>query len=334
MQARLDRIRPVVLSGGDIQAAIRELHGILAVDPRAAEAHLLLGLAYGQLGSRPMLDEAAAELRQAIAIEPDLVPARIALARIYLDVGRPERAREEAQAALEVMPARAQFLSLLGEAERQLGSPSRAVEIHRRALALEPAFAQARYYLSLALLDLKQRTEAVAELERLIEAGANLPGLHLTLGSAYLGAGRVDAALRTLEQGVRLGQPKPDVRLELARAYRLEGMLAQAEAQLTQALPSGTTMQASAFYQQLEADIDVERGLIRLQQGELDAAAEAFRKSIKVKANHGPAHQQLAEVYLRQGRHAEAAEHAARAAELGSPLPADRLQAIEKARRR
>jgi tetratricopeptide (TPR) repeat protein len=334
LQDRLNRVRPVVLTGGDIQAAIRELHSILAADPRAAEGHLLLGLAYGQLGSREMLAEAVAEFRQALAIEPGLVAARVALARIYLDIGRPERAREEAQAALKAMPGRAEFLGLLGEAERQLGRPAQAVEIHRRALALEPAFDQARYYLSLALLDLKQSAPAMAELERLVQSGAGLPGVYFTLGSAYLDADRVDDALRTLDQGIRLGQARPDVRLLMARAYRLKGMLAQAETQLNQTLPAGAAMQASSFYQQLEADIEVERGLIRLQQGQVEPAGEAFRKAIGVKSDHGPAHQHLAEVYLRQGRHKEASDHAARAAKLGSPMPDDRRQAIEKALRR
>ena len=46
------------------------------------------------------MGEAVAELRQALEINPDFVPARYYLAHIYLDLGRNERAREELQAAL------------------------------------------------------------------------------------------------------------------------------------------------------------------------------------------------------------------------------------------
>ena len=331
LQDRLNGIRPVVLSGGDIQAAIRELHAILAVDPKAAEAHLLLGLAYGQLDSQEMDAEAIAELRQALAIEPGLVPARVALARLYLEFGQPERAREEADAALKAMPAHPQILALLGEAERQLGRPTRAVDIQRRALASNPAFEQARYYLGLALLDAGRRDQGIAELERLVEAGASLPDVYFTLGSTYLDAGRTDEALRTLEQGTRFGTPEPEVRLRLARAYRLKGMLGRAETEIASALPAGAAMQASTVHQQLQAEVDVELGLIRLQQGQLDAAVQAFQKALRIKSDHGPAHQQLAEVLLRQGRHREAAEHARRAAALGSPLPGDRREALDRA---
>ena len=44
------------------------------------------------------------ELRQALALNPELTQARMILARIYLDLARASRARDELQVALEKVP--------------------------------------------------------------------------------------------------------------------------------------------------------------------------------------------------------------------------------------
>ena len=80
---------------------IRELKEILAAAPSLPEAHLLLGIAYRAQGSPDLMAEAVAELRQALALKPDLVLARLTLARVYLDMARALRARDELDAALD-----------------------------------------------------------------------------------------------------------------------------------------------------------------------------------------------------------------------------------------
>ena len=101
------------------------------------------------------MGEAVAELRQAIALNPELTQARMILARIYLIWPEQSRARDELQVALERVPNHPQLLTLLAEAERQLGNPKRAVELSPKVLAADPKSHQARYYLGLALLDLR-----------------------------------------------------------------------------------------------------------------------------------------------------------------------------------
>src|SRR5437762_14129325 len=56
---------------------VRELKELLAADTSNAQAHMLLGIAYRGLGSQEMMSEAIAELRQAIALSPEFVPARL-----------------------------------------------------------------------------------------------------------------------------------------------------------------------------------------------------------------------------------------------------------------
>ena len=199
------------------------------------------------------------------------------------------------------MPGNTDFLALLGEAERQVKNPTRAVEVTRQALKIDESFAPARYYLGLALLDLGQRDEAIKELERVVSAGAPLPDAYLTLGKAYIDAGRIDEAVETLLQGVRLGDPRPDPHIALARAYRTKGLLDRAEAQLALGVPKRGALSASSDYpyQQVELDYQLERGMVKLQRGQLTAAAEAFKKVLEMEPNHEAATRELAEVNRR-----------------------------------
>jgi tetratricopeptide (TPR) repeat protein len=299
IQERLARVRTDLFSRTDRTAdAIRELKAILALDPGSAEGHLLLGIAYRSQGSAELMGEAVSELRQALALNPDFVPARYYLAHIYLDLGRAQRAREELEAALVKVPGNPQFLALLGEAERQLKNPRRAVELTREALKADESFAQARYYLGLALFDLGQRDEAVKELERVVQSGPKVADAYLALGTAYLDAGRNDAALTTLTQASEIDKSRPDIRIQLSRAYRMKGSLDRAEAQLTLAMPAATSSAGSPFslQQQVEFDLQLELGLLRLQQGRLDAAARAFQKAVDMDPKHELAKRHLAEV--------------------------------------
>jgi len=127
--------------------AIKELKAILAIAPDLPEAHLLLGVAYRAQGNPDLMGEAVAELRQALALNPEFTQARMILARIYLDMARASRARDELQIALEKVPNNPQLLTLMAETERQLGDPKKPAEPSRQVLEIDPKFDQARYYL-------------------------------------------------------------------------------------------------------------------------------------------------------------------------------------------
>jgi tetratricopeptide (TPR) repeat protein len=298
VQERLNRVKTDLFSRTDrVNDAIGELKQILAIDPGSAEGHMLLGMAYRMLGSSDFMGEAVAELRQALALSPDLVPARFYLAHIYLDLGRPARARAELDAALIAVPGNPQFLALIGEAERQLGNPRRSLEMNRQALKIDESFAQARYYLGLALLDLGQRDEGIRELERVVQSGPNVVDAYLSLGSAYLEAGRIDRGLEVLRQGLVIDPSRPDTRIQLARAYRLKHLPDKAEEQLRLVKSAGAPAVTSVFFQQqVESDFYMEQGLVRLQQGRLQAAADAFQKVLDKDPDHGPATSHLAGV--------------------------------------
>jgi tetratricopeptide (TPR) repeat protein len=329
---RLDRIRSqVYASPTGLRDAVPELQQILAADPSIAEAHLLLGAAYRTAGTEIMMGEAKAELQQAIELDPGLIAARLLLAQTYFDLGRYENARDEANIALRQVPGQAQFLAILGEAERHLGDPVKAKALASLALQADSTLTQAHYYRARAILDLGERDDAIKELEGVVRSGAEVPDVFLYLGIAYIDASRLDEAVASLTEGASLAPTSREMTIELARAYRLKGQLADAEQQLTQAKSTETNVQVTPEYQRVETLLNLEWGLLRLKQGRLQAAATALNTAITMNPNDGASHRALAEVYLRQGAYAKARDEAAQAKTLGAPLAADLQQRIDRA---
>ena len=324
IEQRLAKVAADVFSADPhVDADIAELKAILAADAKQAQAHLLLGIAYRTKGSPDLMGEAAGELRQALDLDPSLTPARLYLAHLYLDLARPERARDELQAALAQVPGQPQLQALLAECERQLGKPDAALVLTEQALKADPSLAQARYYRGLALYDLKRRDEAIQEFEQVVKDGGRRPEVYGSLGTAYLEAGRVDEAIASLTDGVKLDVSRPDLMISLARAYRLKGQLTRADAALTHVRSLVGTTAVSGADQQVLRDVNFEEGLLRLEQAQWPAAVRNLRKALDLDPNYGPGYRYLAEAYLRQGLYARARDQAVRGEKLGSPLPAD-----------
>jgi len=319
----LTELRAAVLNGTHQPAElIAELKMVLADHPESAEAHLLLGLAYRFAGPE-WLGSAVAEYRQALALDPRLVAGRYYLARAYLDLGRPQRAREELETALTAMGTRpAPYLVMLSEAERQAGSVARALELAQEVPVTDPAAPQARYQAALALDGLGRRPEAVAVLEGLVKAGVTPDVVTATLGRFYLDDGRPADAIPMLEAAVEGAPARPDLRVHLARALRQTGQLEAARNHLAQALPPDAPRDASEFYETVQADIRLETGIILLAEDRLAEADRALGAALEMRPNHGATHRYVAELRLRQMQREAAAGHAASARAAGEVLPA------------
>jgi superkiller protein 3 len=321
------------LQRGEKEQALRMLKKAVALDPQSAAAHQLLGQAYLAQGSYEMISEARAEFVQTIALDPNLIWARFYLARIYLDLNQPRKAKEQLEAASAIRPNVPHLLSLLGEAHRQLGSPDLAIDYNRKSLAADPSFFIAHYYLGLAYLDLKDDDEAIRELEGAAKPDYPAAEIYLTLGKVYIRKGQIEQAVKLLQKAVAIAPAQPEGHLRLAEAYRMNRQPDLALKEVSLAVPEGQRLLSNAYYQQLQVEVFFERGLILQDKREFARAVEAYTSALELNPNHGPAHRQLAEVLLRQGQYASASEHAAKAEELKSPLDPALLEKIKAKQR-
>ena len=319
------------LQRGQVEQAIRELKAAVALDPQSAAGHMLLGQAYLAQRSLSLVAEAKAELQQALDLDPTLLWARFYLAKVYIDVGRNDKAKEELERGLAIRPNVPHFLSLLGEVNRKLGNPQRSLELNRKALEADPSMTPAHYYMALAWMDLKKPDEAIRELEGSVQSQYVTPDMYLTLGSQYIEKRRYREAEEVVKKGIALDPARPEGHLNLAQLYNVQGASDRALAELKLAIPEGKSFPTSPYYQRVQADVAFETGKAYQAKRLLAQAIQAYLQTLELDPNRGQAHARLAELFLQQGDYTRASTHASLAEKLGAPVePALREEILRR----
>ena len=304
------------LQQGRAELTIRECKGVLATDPRSAPAHMLLGLAYLAQRSIAMIADAKAELQQALDLDPELLWARFYLARLYFDQGLSEKAQEQLERGLKQSPGLPAFLSLLGEVRRELGDPGASLELNHKALEADATMIPAHYYLALAYRDLKQEQAAMAEFEIVIHSPYATPEMYNALASLYIKKQQFAEAEDFCRKAIAMDRSQPDAYLNLARVYNAQHASDKALEALRAALPEGKEFPATEYYQQLQADLAVERGVAYTAKKMYARAIDEYARALDFDPRRAAIHRRLAQLYLQKGDPARAALHSKEADKL------------------
>jgi Flp pilus assembly protein TadD len=175
-------------SGPAVQAFLAELP--------AATASLVRCKLYAE---RERFEEAAAECRRALHLEPDLPGGHLALARILAEQSDPA-AGEELTAAMREGPPDAESLYDLGVALLQEDRAAEAAGYLERSTQLEPRLWAGFFQLGRARLRLDQPAAAVAPLRKATELKPDSFSAFYLLGRALIDADRADEGRRVMEQ--------------------------------------------------------------------------------------------------------------------------------------
>lgn len=136
----------------------------------SAQEHLAAGRAFLKSGR---LNEAIAELSTAVSMEPKLADAHNLLAVAYDQKGLPDRAKESFEKAVRAEPEDAQILNNLGFSLYQNGNYRAAIDRLKRAVKLAPGDDRILNNLALALCRLGKFEDAYKQFAR---AGGELTG--------------------------------------------------------------------------------------------------------------------------------------------------------------
>ena len=154
----------------------------LAIEPRAANAHYNLGLAYRE---KRMLDEAIKEFEKAVEINPDSVERHYNLGISYYQKGMIDQAITELDKAAAIKPDDANIHYNLGVAYTKKGMTYEAISSYNEAIAAKPDYADAYY--NLGTIYSSKGSKALAS-DYIYRAGL-----------IYLAQDKKDKALNTLD---------------------------------------------------------------------------------------------------------------------------------------
>lgn len=169
--------------------AINTARGVLAKDPNSAEAYYILWAASGSNPDAP-------EIRKAIELNPNFVPAYIGLGDAYYNKRRSfNQAATYFQKAAQIAPS-AQLHNYLGTALNYQGYYQKAVTQFQKAIELDPNYAPAYMNLGITYFFMKQYANTIASEQKAISLNPNTPDAYFFLAQAYDNQNKSAEAIR------------------------------------------------------------------------------------------------------------------------------------------
>ena len=152
---------------GHPEEGLKDLEWYVSRHPKDVLGHYELGQALRGTDMSRALDE----FTRALAIDPNYVPARTARGSLFYQLGKPEQAVADLEAAVKLRPDDAAGLDRLGQAYQALDRTSDAVRVLRRASELAPSDSKTLLHFARALADAGNTEESKTVMDRFRRLG-------------------------------------------------------------------------------------------------------------------------------------------------------------------
>lgn len=215
-------------------AGLPQVEARVRAQPQWAAGYEILGKLQVLAGHTT---EGEASLQKAIAMDPKLDTAQLALAGTYLAEGKLNEASDMLLKLTQSRPRWATPYFLLGQvSERQLDWP-RAEGYYQKALEITPENAAAKNNLAWLYAEHGGNLDVALRLaQEAKEAQPENPAISDTLGWIYLKKGNVSTAIQLLRDSVEKGQQKALYQYHMGIAYSRAGRKTEARHALGMAL--------------------------------------------------------------------------------------------------
>jgi tetratricopeptide (TPR) repeat protein len=189
----------------ELDKAHSRIDQALSAYPNVSWLHFLKGQIYGYQGNG---QAAEAELRRALEIDPNYLPAYSSLAALFINAKQEDRAIAEYKKILAIRPDNAAVYTLIGMLEDARQNHDAAADNYRKALDLDQNSVIAANNLSwlYAVTGKGNLDEAVRLAQTVVQRNPNVAGFVDTLGWVYYKKNLYGAAVEQLQKAVALDE--------------------------------------------------------------------------------------------------------------------------------
>jgi tetratricopeptide (TPR) repeat protein len=280
------------------------------LQPAAFRWPYLLGFLYQQTSQ---LEPALGSFRRALGLRPEDPAARLRLAQVYLELNRPQQARELFQGLLAVEGMRAAAAAGLGKVALSQRRYAEAVDWLGQALAAQPQARRLNYPLAMAYRGLGEVDKARQRLkgedegqpafpDPLVEGLKELAGgvrTHVRRAKKAVDEGQLEQAIEELHTALEIDPDNVAARIALARVLYETGDLEGVRQHLSQVLAREPANARANFFM----------GLMAERSGDEAGAMSDFRRALETDPEHPGAHFHLAHALMRARDYRQAAQH-------------------------
>jgi tetratricopeptide (TPR) repeat protein len=212
-----------------VDGRFREAINILEALRREKPDDLVLMAHLGQVYIAAGRDaEGVSLLETVIGREPDRFEAHVDLATGYMHLGKLDKARVEAQRAVELNDSYAPGYETLGLIEWRQGEPRAAIAAFDRSVALDPRNARALVWKAMVQTNDGRTGDALATFERAAHIDPTSVDAWIGIANAQMNRHELAAARAALQNAERLQPDRPAVKATRDRLRSLEAPAASA----------------------------------------------------------------------------------------------------------
>lgn len=292
--------------------AERAFRAAIRLDPKHADAHGNLGVAFAHLRRFP---EAEAAFRLAISFDPANLTMYVNLATCLTQQNKHAEAEQWARQAIQLKPELAEAHRLLGSALESRKQLEPAEAAFREAVRLDPKHADARHRLGRILARRDKHKEAEAEYREAVRLKPDFTAAWASLGHVLNDLERHSEAADCAREAVRLDPKSADLQNGLGVSLAGCEKFSEAEAAYRAAIRIAPKL----------ASAHSNLGNTLRASGNLDEAERSLRESLRLKPDYAEAHNNLGIVLVQAGREPEAQKHYDEAVRLRHDYPEARM---------
>jgi len=201
---------------GDFQAGENLLTQVREKDPQMYVVPFMLGEAALR---QQKWEDAAAELKRCLELNPNFDQAMTGLARALHEQGDDAGARQWLQKALKINPQNYRAWYELGSIEAKSDSAVAEGDF-TKAASIQPNFALLQRDFGILEFHQKNYVEAAKHLAKAVELGVNEARISNFLGISYTQTGQLNKAVETFHEALKLEPSLAEAHLNLAYAYQ------------------------------------------------------------------------------------------------------------------
>jgi tetratricopeptide (TPR) repeat protein len=280
-------------SSGDISEAVKLLTELVRQDPKSADRHARLAIAYTQ---ESQFRQAADEFREALKLDPANDVTRLSYVKTLIILAEFRTAFPEIENYYHRKSRDFDALYLMGMVDRGLGRYAAAEPLLREAVTLKPDHSDAQYNLGFVLAKLGKPQEAQAHLEKALQLNPASSEARFQLAAVLRTLGQEEKAREELQ---KFQEKKQESVKENVAGTRVN--------QANQYFESGDYQRAADYYREALAHdpgnartyYDLALALDHL--GKIAEERSALNKAIELDASIARAHNQLGFLNMQAG---------------------------------
>jgi tetratricopeptide (TPR) repeat protein len=214
---------------GRTEEAEAEYRDAIRINPKSAVAHYNLG---NLLKDRGRKAEAEVEYRDALRIDSDFAKVHINLGNLLYDMERKEEAEAEYRDAIRINPDYVAAHYNLGNLLKDMGRKAEAEVEYRDAIRINPDYVAAHINLGNLLYDMERKEEAEAEYREALRINPDYAEAHINLGNSFVIMNRKEEAEAEYQEALRINPDYAEAHANLGVLYSKTGSKEEAKKEL------------------------------------------------------------------------------------------------------